>query len=232
MVAAQCVVLALLLAGPPPAARADADTHYNRIQLQAQQTESVSNDVMHVTLSTFGEARDPAELATRVNDDMQWALGVAKRYAGVTVGTGSYQTYPVYEENELKRWRAQQNLELEGKDSRRVGQLVGELQARLQVKSMSFSVSNEKRITVENRLIGQALEAFKTRAGIIGNNLHSTGYRIVDLSIGTSSPRPPVPYPVGVRAASMTAAESRPGVQAGESEIAVTVSGTIELTMP
>jgi predicted secreted protein len=224
-------VAALLLASFLSAAQADSVTHYNRIQLQAERQESVGNDIMHVTLSTFGEARDPAELAIRVNDDMEWALGIAKRYEGVTVGTGSYQTYPVYEENTLKRWRAQQNLELEGKDSRRMGQLVGELQARLQVKSMSFSVSEAKRTEVENRLIGQALDAFKTRAGIVGNNLRATGYRIVDISINTTSQRPPVPYPVGMMAAPMQA-ESRLAVETGESEVGVTVSGTVELTLP
>jgi uncharacterized protein YggE len=53
----------------------------------------------------------------------------------------------------------------------------------------------------------------------------------VDISINTASPRPPVPYPVGMMAA-QAKAESRVAVEAGESEIGVTVSGTIELTMP
>jgi predicted secreted protein len=213
------------------AAQANSDTHYNRIQFQAAEHESVSNDIMHVTLGTSGESRDPAELAAHINDDMNWALKIAKGYTGVTAGTGSYQTYPVYEQAVLKRWRAQQNLELQGKDSRRMGQLVGELQARLQVKSMSFSVSDAKRSGVENRLISLALDAFKRRADIVVNNLQASGYRVVDISINTSSPRPPTPYPVGMMAA-QSRVESPVAVEAGESEVGVTVSGTIELTLP
>lgn len=212
-------------------AQADSDSHYDRIQFRATERESVSNDTMHVTLVASGDSSDPAKLAARINEAMSWALGIAKGYAGVTVGTGNYQTYPVYEKTDIKRWRARQNLELQGKDSRLMGQLVGKLQARLQVQSMSFSVSDAKRNGIENRLITQALDAFKKRADLVVNNLRATGYRVVDISINTSSPRPPTPYPVGMMAA-QSKSESPVAVEAGESEIGVTVSGTIELTLP
>jgi predicted secreted protein len=225
------MLTALLLTCCMGAVHADTDSHYNRVQLQAQQLESVSNDTMHVTLNTFGEARDPASLATQINDDMEWALGIAKRQEGITAGTGGYQTYPVYKDNVLKGWRGEQSLELEGRDSRAMSRLVGELQEKLQVKSMSFSVSDEKRTEVENRLISRALDAFKARAAIVVGNLHASGYRIVDITIGTSSQRPPVPYPVGRMVATMQA-ESRVAVEAGESNVSVTVSGAIELSLP
>jgi predicted secreted protein len=212
-------------------AGAESGTHYNRVQLQAQQTESVGNDTMHVSLNSFGEARDPAALASRINEDMAWALEIAKRYEGVTVGTGGYRTYPVYKDNALQGWRGDQSLELEGKDSRTMSRLVRDLQNRLQVNAMSFSVSDDKRTEVENRLIGRALDAFKARAAIVVGNLHASGYRIVDISIGTASQRPPVPYPVGAMAASMKA-ESRIAVESGQSDVSVTVSGTIELELP
>jgi predicted secreted protein len=214
-----------------PTAGADSETHYNRVQLQAQQTESVGNDTMHVSLNSFAEGRDPAALASRINEDMAWALEIAKRYEGVTVGTGGYRTYPVYKDNALQGWRGEQSLELEGRDSRTMSRLVGDLQGRLQVNAMSFSVSEEKRTEVENRLIGRALDAFKARAAIVVGNLHASGYRIVDINIGTASQRPPVPYPVGAMAASMKA-ETRVAVESGETDISVSVSGSIELTLP
>ena len=169
------------------------DLRYNQVRLQAQQSRPVSNDTMHVTLNTFGEARDPASLATRINEDMEWALGIARRQQGITSRTGGYQTYPVYKDNVLKGWRGEQSLELEGKDIRAMSRLVGELQGKLQVKSMSFSVSDAKRTEVENRLISRGLDAFKARAAIVVDNLHATGYRIVEMTISTASQRPPAP---------------------------------------
>jgi len=225
------MVTTLMLACCTGALAADADSHYNRVQLQAQQLESVSNDTMHVTLNTFGEARDPASLATRINEDMEWALGIATRQQGITSRTGGYQTYPVYKDNVLKGWRGEQSLELEGKDTRLMSRLVGELQEKLQVKSMSFSVSDEKRTEIENRLISRALDAFKARAAIVVGNLRATGYRIVDITISTASQRPPAPYPVARMATTMQA-ESRVAVEAGESDVSVVVSGTVELSLP
>jgi predicted secreted protein len=224
-------VTALLLASFTGAVHADTDSFYNRVRLQAQQLESVSNDTMHVTLNTFGEARDPASLATRINEDMEWALGIARRQQGITSRTGGYQTYPVYKDNVPKGWRGEQSLELEGKDIHAMSRLVGELQEKLQVKSMSFSVSDEKRTEVENRLISRALDAFKARTAIVVGNLHATAYRIVEMTISTSSQRPPAPYPVGRMAATMQS-ESHVAVEAGESDVSVIVSGTVELSLP
>jgi len=221
----------LLLASFMGAVHADTDNVYNRVRLQAQQLEAVSNDTMHVTLNTFGEAREPARLATGINEDMEWALGIARRQQGITSRTGGYQTYPVYKDNVLKGWRGEQSLELEGKDIRAMSRLVGELQGKLQVKSMSFSVSDAKRTEVENRLISRALDAFKARAAIVVDNLHATGYRIVEMTISTASQRPPAPYPVARMATTMQA-ESRVAVEAGESDVSVMVSGTIELSLP
>jgi predicted secreted protein len=225
------MVTALLLACFMGAVHADADNVYNRVRLQAQQLESVSNDTMHVTLNSFGEARDPADLAARINKDMEWALGIARHQQGITSRTGGYQTYPVYKDNVLKGWRGEQSLELEGKDIHAMSRLVGELQDKLQVKSMSFSVSDKKRTEVENRLISRALDAFKARAAIVVDNLHASGYRIVEMTISTSSQRPPAPYPVARMATTMQA-ESRVAVEAGESDVSVTVSGTVELSLP
>jgi predicted secreted protein len=211
--------------------RADTELRYNQVHLQAQQSESVSNDTMHVSLSTHGEARDPAVLATQLNQDMEWALAIARQHEGVSVSSGGYQSYPVHRDNVLKGWRGQQGLELEGKDPRQIGELAGRLQEKLQIKSIHFSVSGEKRHAVENRLIGRALDAFKQRARIVGDNLKAGRYLIVDINISTSAQRPPMPYQARMMAAPMEAT-APVAVEAGESDIVVSVSGTVELQLP
>jgi predicted secreted protein len=209
----------------------DTPPRYNQVRLQAQQSESVSNDTMHVTLNTYAEMQDSGKLAARINNDMDWALEKAKQYSAVKVSTGSYQTWPVTRKEVTTGWRGQQDLMLESRDTESLSQLTGELQGKLKVKSMSFSVSDEKRIAVENRLIDAALNAFKVRALIVGENLNAKGYRIVDINVGTSAQRPPVKYQARMASMAMEASDSV-AVESGESDVKVTVSGTIELDIP
>ena len=210
---------------------ADDELRYNQIRLQSRQTESVSNDTMHVTLQTYAEMQDPAKLAARINQEMEWALAQAKQQKGVKVRTGSYQTWPVTRKEVTTGWRGQQDLILESRDTQALSRLTGQLQDKLQINSMSFSVSDEKRVTVENRLIDLALNAFKERARIVGDNLKADGYRIVELNVGTSTARPPMMHQA--RVASMSAgASDAVAVEGGESDVRITVNGTIELQIP
>ena len=210
---------------------ADDELRYNQVRLQSQQTESVSNDTMHVTLQTYAEMKDPAKLAARINQEMEWALAQAKQVQGVKVRTGSYQTWPVTRKEVTTGWRGQQDLVLESRDTQVLSRLTGQLQDKLQIKSMSFTVSDEKRVTVENRLIDLALNAFKERARIVGDNLKADDYRIVEINVGTSTARPPMMHQARIASMSMEASDAV-AVEGGESDVRVTVNGTIELQIP
>ena len=224
------VVLAGLLAGIN-AAYADEELRYNQVRLQSQQTEAVSNDTMHVTMNTYAEMQDPAKLAEAINKDMEWALQQAKLVKDVRINTGSYQTWPITRKEVTTGWRGQQDLVMESCDTEILSRLVARLQDRLQITSMSFTVSDEKQMEVENRLIGTALTAFKERAGIIGDNLEATGFRIVEININTSTQRPPMLRQAKMSAMSIEASDAV-AVEGGESDVRVSVNGTIELQIP
>jgi predicted secreted protein len=225
------VLLLLCLAVFAGISLADDELRYNQVRLQSQQTESVTNDTMHVTLQTYAEMQDPAKLATRINQEMEWALAQAKQLQSVKLRTGSYQTWPVTRKEVTTGWRGQQDLILESRDTQVLSRLTGQLQDKLQIKSMSFTVSDEKRVTVENRLIDLALNAFKERARIVGDNLKADGYRIVEINVGTSTARPPMMHQARIASMSMEASDAV-AVEGGESDVRITVSGTIELQIP
>lgn len=215
-------------------ASADEEPRYNQVNLDAQVTEQVSNDTMHVSMNTYGEHREAAKLAAQINRDMEWALALAKQHAAIKVSTGSYQTWPLQSKDNTstRGWRGQQGLTLESRDSATLSTLVGQLQERLKVNAMNFSVSDEKRVAVENRLIDSALEAFKARANIVSRNLKADGYRIVTITVNTSGQSPPVIYRQRMTTMAMEAADTAVAVEGGESEVRVAVSGTVELVKP
>ena len=224
------IILAALVTGIN-VAFADDELRYNQVRLQSQQTEAVSNDTMHVSMNTYAEMQDPAKLAAKINNDMEWALQQAKQVQGVKINTGSYQTWPITRKEVTTGWRGQQDLVLESADTETLSRLVGQLQDRLQIKSMNFTVSDEKRAGVETRLIDAALDAFKQRAGIIGDNLKASGFRIVEINVNTSTQRPPMLRQARMASMSMEASDAV-AVEGGESDVSVTVNGTIELQIP
>lgn len=224
------IILAALVTGIN-VAFADDELRYNQVRLQSQQTEAVSNDTMHVSMNTYAEMQDPAKLAAKINNDMEWALQQAKQVQGVKINTGSYQTWPITRKEVTTGWRGQQDLVLESADTETLSRLVGQLQDRLQIKSMNFTVSDKKRAGVENRLIDAALDAFKQRAEIIGDNLKASDFRIVEINVNTSTQRPPMLRQARMASMSMEASDAV-AVEGGESDVSVTVNGTIELQIP
>jgi predicted secreted protein len=216
------------------AAHAGEVPRYNQVSLDAQVTEQVGNDTMHVTLNAYGDHRDAAQLAAQINRDMEWALELVRQHADVRAGTGGYQTWPLTsrDNTSTRGWRGQQSLTLESPDSGLLGRLVGQLQERLKISAMNFTVSDGKRAEVENRLIDSALEAFKSRADIVSRNLKASGYRIVNLTLGTSAQQPPVIYRQRMATLAAEAADAPVAVEGGESEVRVSVSGTVELLIP
>ena len=217
----------LSLAAANPATAADEAPRYNQIHFQVERSRPVDNDRMQAVLNLTAEDDNAARLADQINRSMDAALKTAKARAKVEVRTGSYRTYPVYNKEKIQRWRATQELILEGADFTELGSLIGQLQERLQVASINFSVSPARRAAVEDELIAQALDAFKQRAELVRKQLAAKGYRIVDVSINTGGGQP---VPIMMRAAAMEAASvAPPAVEAGTSTLTVSVSGVIEL---
>jgi len=225
-------VLAGVLCSLQPALAGD-EPRYNQVQLEAQASEQVGNDILQVTLTTYGEHHELSKLAAQINADMEWALGRAKVHAKVKIATGSYQTFPLTSKDgrSTTGWRGQQSLHLESREITELGELAGELQEKLRITGMQFTVSDARRNAVENRLIERALDAFKARARIVADNLQARDYRIVAININTSSRQPPVMYRQKM-AMGVLEADSAVAVEGGESEVQVSVNGSVELVLP
>jgi len=144
------------------------------------------------------------------------------------VKSGGYSTHPVHEKGKLRRWRASQDLILESGDVEAVTKLVGTLQSELQLRSIGFSVSPERRRGIEDELVAEVLAAFRARAEIVRRSLGARSYEIVQISINTQGGAPP--RPVRMMAMEMASASQvrAPALEGGSSRIVVHASGTIE----
>jgi predicted secreted protein len=218
-------LLALLVAD----ARADdSPDPMHRVSFQVERSREVTNDWMQAVVGLTDEDADSSRLADRINATMTKALATAKRVDGVKVKSGGYSTHPVHEKGKLRRWRASQDLILESGDVEAVSKLVGTLQSELQLRSIGFSVSPERRRGIEDELVAEVLAAFRARAEIVRQSLGARGYEIVQISLNAQGgvERRPVPM-MAMEMDSMSKVRA-PAVEAGSSRIAVHASGTIE----
>jgi len=213
----------------PTGAMADKDPVSDQVSFEVEVDHEVDNDRVLALLTVDAEDRDPAELADTVNRAMAWAVEQARADAAVSTRTGSYQTYPVYDDRRIVRWRARQELYLESAEVERLSRLTGQLQERLQVQSLRFSVSDDRRREVEEGLVTQALEAYQKRAQLIARALGAKGYQLVSVAVQTGERD--YPHPLRVEAAAMAsrASVSPPAMESGTSRVAVQVSGSIRL---
>jgi predicted secreted protein len=207
---------------------ADAPEPMNRVSFQVERSREVANDWIQAVVGITDEDVDSARLADRINTTMTRAMAVAKAAPAVQVKSGGYATHPVHQDGKLRRWRASQDLVLESADIDAVTELVGKLQSELQLRSIGFSISPERRRATEDELIAEALGAFKARAEIVRENLGASRYQIVQLSIGTQGGPPPRPVFAEARAMSRSKV-APPALEGGTSRLSIQVNGTIEL---
>ena len=205
---------------------------FDRYTLQAEASREVDNDLMLAVLRVQDEDENSAALSERVNQTMLWALLQLENFPSVTSATRNYLTSPIYGDRSSGRvtaWRSSQEVALEGADFEAMRIVIGQLQEKLKLVSMSFEPQKQTRQSAEDALIEEALAAFRARAGLISSAMQAGGYRVLRLNVMTSGGNVP-PYPVARMAMADAAVESAPvAVSAGSASVSVSVSGEIAL---
>jgi len=203
---------------------------YNQVELQAEVSREVQNDLMNATM--YAEASDPS--APKVSDQLNRRTAEALKAAGdfrtVRARSGYAQTYPVYDRsNKLTGWRGRSEIRLESRDVPAMAALIGKLQSTMLVGGISFSISPEARRQTESELIADAVAAFRARADVAAKALGGKSYRIrrIDLNTGgfMPGPRPMAAARLGPQAADV----APPVFEAGTSTVNVTASGSVEV---
>lgn len=203
---------------------------YDQISISASAEREIENDQLVAVVYAQVQAQQQSDAADEVNTAIRWALERAESARGVTVQTQQYSSFPVYADNRrIVGWQARQSLRLESGDAERLSELIGELQSRVAVESISYQVSSQAREAADDALISEALARFSRRAERVAEDLGRPGYRIVRIDINTGGSRS---MPVAYRAQAMEMMADRvtaPALEGGTQTVEVSVSGTIEL---
>ncbi len=202
----------------------------NHVGFSVSASEDVPNDTLVATLFSEATGKDLAILANKVNADIRWASTLIKQTPEIIFTTQNYATQPVYRKGERSNlWRVRQTVRLESANAEVLSAALGKVQERLGLNSLGYEVSDAAREAARDKLIGEALKKFRSRASGIAQNMGFSQYKLIRLNIRGGEPLPGEPYPM-MEMARMKASVAPPVLEPGEQTIDVTVTGEIELS--
>lgn len=226
------LALALTTAISAPAFAQDNNAlNYNVLNIQAEASREISNDEMTAVLYIEKSNKQPAQLASEINQLMTQAINTAKKYSQIKFETGSQSTYPVYDNDnrKVKEWRGRAEIRVESKDFKSASQLISELQQNFQTQSINFNVSDSQRKKVENELMVEASKNFQQRAQSLAQAWNKSSYQLININLNTNSySYRPVPRMAMMKAASADVIPEQE-MASGESQITVNANGSIQL---
>ena len=204
----------------------------NIVQLSANASLDVQQDLLSLSMSTTREGPDAASVQSQLKIALDAALSEARKAVlpgQLDVRTGYFSLYPRYgRDGKISGWQGTAELVLDGRDFARISSTAGKLQT-VTVSGVSFSLSREQRAKVEAEVQSSAIERFKVRAAEITKAFGFTGYGLREVSVNTNDqgfvPRPRV-MAMEAKAASSDLAVP---LEAGKTAVVVTVSGSVQL---
>jgi predicted secreted protein len=215
-----------LLTALPVCAQTPAKPTGTLIDFRVDVQRSVPNDLGRATAYAELSGAETADVARRVNAAIAAGLATAKAQPGVTVKTGNSHTYPVYGKGgrNIESWRMRSEIVLESRDAAALSTLLGKLQTQLAVSQVGFVPAPETRRAAEDDAALEAITSFQAKAARYAAALKKP-YKVRSMNIGGSTN---MPQPL-FRGAMMAADAAPMPVEAGESNVTVSINGQIEL---
>lgn len=204
----------------------------NVLQLQANGTVEVQQDLLSMTLSTTRDAPDAATVQTQLKSALDAALTEARKNAQpgqLDVRTGNFSLSPRYtREGKINGWQGTAEMILEGRDFPRITQTAGRI-TTLNVGNVGFGLSREQRAKVEGEAQTLAIDNFKQKAAELARGFGFAGYTLREVAVNASQSNPVRPRMMAMEAKAMSSADSAVPVEAGKTSVVVDVSGSVQL---
>ena len=202
----------------------------NVLQLSANGTVEVPQDMLSITLAARREGSDAATVQSQLKQALDAALADARKSAQpgqLDVRTGNFNVHPRYtRDGKTSGWEGSAELVLEGRDFARVSQVAGRLN-NLNLNNVSYGLSRETRAKAEGEAQSLAIDAFKQKASALAKDFGFGAYTLREVSVN-SEHAGPMPRVMAMKAGG-AAADAAVPVEPGKANVVVNVSGSVQL---
>lgn len=206
----------------------------NVLNLSAQASVELPQDLLTVTLSASRDGSDAAVVQAQLRQVLEGALAEARkaqRPQQLEVRSGAFSLFPRYApKGGIAGWQGTAELVLEGRDIAAISQLAGRLPG-MTVARLSFALSREARDRVEAEVAAQAIARFRARAEQQAREFGFGGYSIREVSVGSADAPPVQPLArARLMAAATAGADEGLPVEAGKTMVTVSVNGSVQMS--
>jgi predicted secreted protein len=219
-------MLAAAAVAPTPAgAQLPANPTQSSVTVSASATATIGNDRLQAWLRAEAENASPATAASQVNAAVAKALAGSRSYPAVRVATTGYSTQQITEKGKPSRWRVSQSISLESADFTVASTLITKLQDEdgLLLSSMGFSLADKTRRDAEDGVTRQAIRSWQSRAEQAAQALGFASWHPGHLTLQAGDTGRV--YPVMRAQATTGFAQAPVALEAGTTDVTVTVTG-------
>jgi predicted secreted protein len=197
------------------------------LSLSAQASADVPQDLVQITLFVEEEAKNPAALTTRLQQQTAHALRIAKNQSTVSVQTDNFGMHPSTDrEGRITHWRGRSGLRLTSKDFDATARLAGELTPAMQIDSVRFSLSPRAKYAAQEKLAREAIAAFRNQAQTAAHAFDYKSYTVRKITIAHHG----LGFEPHMMMKTLAMSQQDIPIAAGKTTVTVTVSGAVQMT--
>lgn len=216
--------------------------YYNLIEsktvlnLSESAEKEVEQDRIRATLRIQKEARENYTVQNTINEGMQEAVSIAKKYDKVKISTGRYNIKERYNSKMRTNdgWKGSQSLILDSAEKEDILELVQKLQTLgFNMSGMNYYLSRDKAGSYRTELINEAIKRVQNRAASVAKQLGAKHWHIGSVDVSGGNRPSPVRHHTGSMEMVMSDSKSiaAPVVEGTEERVSVNIRVAVILDM-
>ncbi|TNH03768.1 DUF541 domain-containing protein [Testudinibacter sp. TR-2022] len=221
----------LLLVSALPAQAAESTKPEQQVSFSVQVSRQVERDMMQVVLYAQQSGKTLKEVSPIVTQKLNLAVEEAKKRQIQTGMTNRRTNISYDKQGKASGWIDYGEITLESQDFTALSDLIASVSEQLAVQNIRFTLSDQKKQSLEKQMTEEALQAFKQKAELISQNLQTKGYQIANLDLGSPSDLGVDSQPVYYERKAVFSSSEAPSMQveSGLADLKIQLNATIYL---
>ncbi|WP_301098157.1 SIMPL domain-containing protein [Otariodibacter sp.] len=194
-------------------------------------TRTVEKDLMRAQIYSRQSGKSLLDIKKKVSVNLNKVLESIKQYSSINVSTTGISNRVDYDDKgKAKGWVAEGQIVLQSKDFEIMAKVLETLGNDVAIDYVNFSISPEKRASLEDEMTVEIINQFKHKAEVIQQSLQAKNYVLSEITLNTPNSggqyQRSMPVMYATKSLSAMEDDSLP-LEAGTGELSATASGKI-----